>query len=328
MMQKKNGRTGVGKPVSVEARRGRVGSMAPKRRRVAAPLAMRGRDIFIASDATGRTAELVVKAALVQFRGAQVRLTLHSQVRTAGEVREIVQAAADVGGLVVHTMVLPELRTLMLTETRAHHVPTIDLLGPLLLRLEDLLELEPVRQPGLFRQQDEEYRRRFEVMDFTVRHDDGQDPADLPTADIVLVGVSRSSKTPLSMFLAWRGHRTANVPIVYQLPLPEELARVDPRKVVGLTISADRLLELRRSRLQQMATPPQFSYADPRQILAELDYARTLCGRAGWPQVDVTDKSVEEVASEVLILIGAERAPGTSSGKTAPRVPAWRRTSE
>lgn len=299
-----------------------------KSRPKAAAVGAAGRDIYIASDATGRTAELVVKAALVQFREAQVRLRMHPNVRTPEEVREVVQAAADVGGLVVHTMVLPALRTLMLTETRAHRVPSIDLLGPLLLRLEDLLELEPVRQPGLFRQQDEEYRRRFEVMDFTVRHDDGQDPQDLPQADIVLVGVSRTSKTPLSMFLAWRGYRVANVPIVNQLPLPEELGRVDPRKVVGLTITADRLLELRRSRLQQMATPPQFAYADPRQILAELDYARVLCGRSGWPQVDVTDKSVEEVASEVLILLGAEQAPGTTAGRPPLHIPAWRRTSE
>jgi hypothetical protein len=286
-----------------------------------------GREIFIASDATGRTAELVVRAALVQFQGADVRLRHLAQVRTREEVRAVVRTAAEAGGLIVHTMVLPELRTLMLTEARARKVPAIDLLGPLLLRLEDLLELEPVRQPGLFRQQDDEYRRRFEVMDFTVRHDDGQDAQDVLQADIVLVGVSRTSKTPLSMLLAWRGHRVANVPIVHNLPLPEELERVDPRKVVGLTITADRLLELRRSRLSQMETPPQFAFADPRQILAELEYAKRLCRHGGWTQVDVTDKSVEEVASEVLILTGIE-APPRPTRPPAGRPPAWRRTSE
>jgi hypothetical protein len=174
---------------------------------------------------------------------------------------------------------------------------------------------------------DEEYRRRFEAMDFTVRHDDGQDPQDLPSADIVLVGVSRTSKTPLSMFLAWRGHRVANVPIVQALPVPDALGRLEPRKVVGLTIKADRLLELRRSRLQQMETPPQFSYADPREILAELEYAKALCGRAGWSVVDVTDKSVEEVASEVLILTGFEQAPQRPP-RAAGQPPSWRRSSE
>ena len=287
-----------------------------------------GREIFIASDATGRTAELVVRAALVQFQGAAVRLRHRAQVRTPDDVREVVQAAADTGGLIVHTLVLPELRTLMLTEARAQKVPAIDLLGPLLLRLEDLLGLEPIRQPGLFRQMDEEYRRRFEAMDFTVRHDDGQDPQDLPQADIVLVGVSRTSKTPLSMFLAWRGHRVANVPIVQGLPLPEEMGRLELRKVVGLTITADRLLELRRSRLQQMEMPPQFSYADPRQILVELEYAKTLCGHGGWPVVDVTDKSVEEAAADVLILTGIEQPPARRTAKIAGRPSAWRRLSE
>jgi [pyruvate, water dikinase]-phosphate phosphotransferase / [pyruvate, water dikinase] kinase len=286
-----------------------------------------GRDVFIASDATGRTAEMVVRAALVQFRGAAVRLRHRAHVRTPDAVREVVRAAAAAGGLIVHTLVLPELRAVMLTEARAQGVAAIDLLGPLLLRLEDLLGLEPIRQPGLFRQMDDEYRRRFEAMDFTVRHDDGQDPQELPQANIVLVGVSRTSKTPLSMFLAWRGHRVANVPIVQGLPLPDEMGRLDLRKVVGLTIKADRLLELRRSRLQQMETPPQFSYADPRLILAELEYAKTLCGRGGWPVVDVTDKSVEEVASEVLILVGIEQ-PIRRPPKVPGRPSAWRRSSE
>jgi len=225
-------------------------------------------------------------------------------------------------------MVSSELRSLMLTEGRAHGIPTIDLLGPLLLRLEDLLRLQPMAKPGLFREMDQEYRRRFEVVEFAVKHDDGQDPRGLQQADIVLVGVSRTSKTPLSMFLAGRGLRVGNVPVVHKLPLPEELAGLDPRKVVGLTVRAERLLELRRARLQQMETPPKFPYADPRQIWAELDYAHDQFSRAGWPVVDVTDKSVEEVASEVLVLTGIEQPAGHLAAGRDYRPPAWRRTSE
>ncbi|OGB92272.1 MAG: hypothetical protein A2Z31_07440, partial [candidate division NC10 bacterium RBG_16_65_8] len=243
------------------------------------------RQIVVASDATGHTAEGVVRAALVQFRGAEVQIHLRSHIRTAGDVRDAVRQAGRVGGLIVHTLVSQDMRSLMLTEARAQRVPTIDLLGPLLLRLEDLLALQPLAQPGLFRDADAEYRRRFEVMDFTVRHDDGQASENLPQADLVLVGVSRTSKTPLSIFLAWRGLRVANVPIVHNLPLPEELARVAPQRVVGLTIKPERLLELRRSRLQQMETPPKFPYADVRQIWAELEYARGFCARGGWPMV-------------------------------------------
>jgi hypothetical protein len=286
------------------------------------------RQIVVASDATGHTAEVVVRAALVQFRGAAVQIHVRSHIRTAADVRDTVRQASRVGGLIVHTLVSQEMRRLILTEARAERVPTIDLLGPLLLRLEDLLVLQPLSTPGLFRDADAEYRRRFEVMDFTVRHDDGQAPDGLLQADLVLVGVSRTSKTPVSMFLGWRGFRVANVPVVHTLPPPAELARVPTHKVVGLTIKPERLLELRRSRLQQMETPPQFPYADIRQIWAELEYARGLCARAGWPMVDVTDKSVEEVAVEILVLTGLEE-PSRRLPPAHPGLPsAWRWTSE
>ena len=288
----------------------------------------RVRQVVVVSDATGRTAEMVVKAALVQFQGVDVQLHLRPHLSSAAGVRAAAQEAGKLGGLIVHTIVSSELRNLMLTEGRARGVPTIDLLGPLLLRLEDLLHLQPMAKPGLFREMDQEYRRRFEVVEFTVKHDDGQDPRGLLQADVVLVGVSRTSKTPLSMFLAGRGLRVANVPIVHSLPLPEELGRVDPRKVVGLTIRAERLLELRRARLQQMETPPKFPYADPRQIWAELDYAQARFQQAGWPVVDVTDKSIEEVAAEILILTGIEQPASRTVADRVHRLPAWRRTSE
>jgi [pyruvate, water dikinase]-phosphate phosphotransferase / [pyruvate, water dikinase] kinase len=286
------------------------------------------RRVVIVSDATGRTAEMVVRAALVQFQGAEVQLHVRPHVRTAAGVRAAAQEASKLRGLIVHTLVSPELRNLMLTEGRARGVPTIDLLGPLLLRLEDLLRLQPMAKPGLFREMDQEYRRRFEVVEFAVKHDDGQDPRGLHQAEVVLVGVSRTSKTPLSMFLAGRGLRVANVPIVHNLPLPEELARVDPRRVVGLSIRAERLLELRRARLQQMETPPKFPYADPQQIWAELDYAQARFKQAGWPVVDVTDKSLEEVAAEILILTGIEQPVSPPAADRGHRTPAWRRTSE
>lgn len=305
--------------------RGRRSASAPSGR-VAHRAA--GGQIVVASDATGHTAEVVVRAALAQFRGAEVQVHLRRNVRTPQDVRETVREAGQLGGLIVHTLVSQDMRSLMLTEARAQHVPTIDLLGPLLLRLEDLLALQPLATPGLFRDVDAEYRRRFDVMDFTVRHDDGQAPEGLLQAELILVGVSRTSKTPLSMFLAWRGLRVANVPIVHQLPLPEELSRIAPQRVVGLTIKPERLLELRRSRLQQMETPPKFPYADVRQIWSELEYARTLCAGAGWPMVDVTDKSIEEVAAEILVLTGLEQAGGRSGAGRAGIPPAWRRTSE
>jgi regulator of PEP synthase PpsR (kinase-PPPase family) len=286
------------------------------------------RQVVIVSDGSGRTAETVVRAALVQFRGAEVQLHVRPHVRTAAAVRAAAEEASARGAFIVHTLVSAEMRNLMLTEGRARGVATIDLLGPLLLRLEDLLQLQPMAKPGLFRETDQEYRHRFDVVEFTVKHDDGQDPRGLQQADVVLVGVSRTSKTPLSMFLAGRGLRVANVPVVRDLPLPEELGRVETRRVVGLTIKPERLLELRRARLQQMETPPKFPYADPRQIWAELDYARDQFNRAGWPVVDVTDKSIEEVAVEILTLTGIEERAGPRAGDRGHHPPAWRRTSE
>jgi hypothetical protein len=305
----------------------------PSRPPAAAPLHPKRKhgaahQVLIASDATGHTAEVVVRAALAQFRGAEVQLVRRPHIRTAEDVRETVREAREVGGLIVHTLVAQEMRSCMLTEARSRQVPTIDLFGPLLLRLEDLLSLHPLAKPGLFRDMDAEYRRRFEVMDFTVRHDDGQDAQGLLHADLVLVGVSRTSKTPLSIFLAWRGLRVANVPIVQSLPLPEELGRVASQKVVGLTIKVGRLQELRRSRLLQMETPPKFPYADGRQIWAELEYAQDLCVRGGWPLVDVTDKSIEEVAAEVLVLTGIEQPVRRPSPGRGAVPAAWRRTSE
>jgi regulator of PEP synthase PpsR (kinase-PPPase family) len=312
----------------IRSSRAREGGARGRPRRAAPASDRSARHVFVVSDATGRTAELVVRAALVQFQGADVQLTLRPHVRSAEAVRRVVEEAAGARGLIVHTVVSTALRNAILTEGRSRSVPTIDLLGPLLLRLEDLLRLQPMAKPGLFREMDQEYRRRFEVFEFAVKHDDGPDPRGLAQADVVLVGVSRTSKTPLSVFLAGRGLRTANVPVVHRLPLPAELFRLDPRKVVGLTIKADRLLELRRARLQQMETPPRFPYADPRQVWAELEYALRLFGQGGWPVVDVTDKSIEEVAAEILLLTGVERPPprAAAAGRRGP--PAWRRTSE
>jgi regulator of PEP synthase PpsR (kinase-PPPase family) len=321
--QPRPGATGPrGNPGS-KSRQGHSGGRSPSR--TSHPVLRR---VVIVSDASGRTAEMVVRAALVQFQGADVQLHVRPHVRTAGGVRAAARKASQLCGLIVHTLVSPELRNLMLTEGRARGVPTIDLLGPLLLRLEDLLRLQPMAKPGLFREMDEEYRRRFEVVEFAVKHDDGQDARGLYQAEVVLVGVSRTSKTPLSMFLAGRGLRVANVPIVHNLPLPAELARVDPRRVVGLSIKAERLLELRRARLKQMQTPPRFPYADPQEIWAELDYAHAQFTQAGWPVVDVTDKSIEEVAAEILILTGIQQPVPPPAADRGRRIPVWRRTSE
>lgn len=259
--------------------------------------------IFVVSDATGETAERVVRAALAQFRGAEVAIHRLSHVLTPERVKEAVEEAAKSGGFIVYTLVSEALRQAILEEGRIRDVATIDLLGPLLFRLSDLLRMPPLAQPGLFRQLSEDYQRRIEVLEFVVKHDDGQNLRGLPLADIVLVGVSRTSKTPLSIYLAGKGWRVANVPIVLDLPLPEELTKIDRRRVIGLTIKAERLQELRKARLAHLQVSAGLFYADLNHIRAELDYSLKLFRRFGWPIIDVTHKSIEETAAEVLALV-------------------------
>ncbi len=272
--------------------------------------------IFVVSDATGQTAEMVLQAALVQFQGAKVEIHRLGQIRTREQIAEVVREAARVKGFIVHTFVSEELRQVILSEGMRWDVATIDLLGPLLFRLEDLLKVPPLAKPGLFRQLQEDYHRRIEVLEFAVKHDDGQNVKDLVQADIVLIGVSRTSKTPLSIYLAGRGWKVANIPVILRMPLPEEVLRIEQQKIVGLTIKAERLLELRRARLARMEAGLDLAYADPEQIREELDYSRSLFRRFGWPVIDVTNKAIEETASEILAMRQREGEGRRPIGRT------------
>ncbi len=269
----------------------------------ALPFHGREYNIFVVSDATGFTAERVVGAALAQFEPDVAGVRRFSHIRTEDEVRDIVHRAARENGIIVHTLAVAELRETMLEEGRHYQVDTIDLMGPLLARLSTWLRVSPRAQPGLFRQIDEEYYRRIEAVDYTVKHDDGQNPQDLPSADIVVVGVSRTCKTPLCIYLSYRGWRVANVPVVRDIALPRPLAHVDQRRIVALTMHSDQLLSVRRARLRRMGHDLPGDYADYEGILQEVEMAQRLFARRGWPIVDVTNKSIEEIATEVIALV-------------------------
>jgi len=263
-----------------------------------------GHIVYVVSDATGATARRVVEAALAQFKGATVTVEQVPGVHDVAEVRRLVKQAARVGGTIVHTLVVPELRQAMLTEGRQRHVVTVDLMGPLVTRLSEVLELSPLARPGLQRQLDESYFERIGAIDFAVRHDDGRNPDDLPQADLVLIGVSRTSKTPISIFLAYRGWRVANVPIVANLEPPPPLFRVDRRKIIALTIQIERLILLRQVRANRMARGIPLEYASREHVKQELEWAELLTRRERWPVVDVTNKSIEECAAEIVDLQG------------------------
>jgi len=264
--------------------------------------------VFVVSDGTGVTAEQVLNAALTQFADADVEVERRPGVRTEEQVRQVVQEAAQAGGLVVHTLVSDRLRGVMLYSGRLYDVETIDLMGPLLARLSKQLAVSPSERPGLFRQLNEEYFRRTEAVEFALHHDDGLHTDDLSRAEMVLVGVSRTSKTPLSIYLALKGWFVANVPIVFGVRPPVALFDLPPERVCGLTIDPARLVDLRRVR-QERLRGATGDYAHPDFVRRELAYALDIFRRqAGWPVVDVTYKPIEELAAEVVAVVGVREA--------------------
>lgn len=263
----------------------------------------RARHVFIVSDATGATCETVVKAALSQFANVDVQLRLFSHVLSDEQIDEVMQQAAAVHGVVVYTMVSVELREKILQAGLRTAVPTVDILGPILTRLSDQLELSPMAQPGLFRHLDRAYYKRLEAVDYTVKHDDGLGMNTLHEAEIVLVGVSRTSKTPVSLYLSFRGWKVANIPLVPGIDLPPELERVDSNRIVGFLMQPEQLRTIRLKRQTHLGGARLGKYADLDAIEDERRYSRRLFAQRGWPMLDVTAKAIEETSSEVMRII-------------------------
>jgi regulator of PEP synthase PpsR (kinase-PPPase family) len=259
--------------------------------------------IFAISDGTSTTAHTVARAALVQF-DTTVEIERYREVRSAVELRKIIARAAKVDAVIVHTLISADLRTTVLKECRERNVASVDLLGPLLARLEEMLHLTPIGRPGALRPFDAENVQRIEAINYAVKHDDGQQIEELGEAEIVLVGVSRTGKTPLSIFLAYRGWRVANVPLVSGIDLPAEVDALPRKKVVALIADPSRLALLRQSRTERMGVRPQ-GYANLDHVKREIAYAYEVFDRhRDWPVVDVTNKSIEESAAEIINLIG------------------------
>ena len=258
--------------------------------------------IFVVSDGTGGTAKRALNAALTQFDGASVIIEERPNIRTLPQVEAVVQEAAEARGFIIHTLVSNEVRETMLRTGRIYNIPTFDLMGPLLERLSQQLSISPSMKPGLFRQLNEAYFRRIETMEFAFHHDDGLRSDELHKAEIVLVGVSRTFKTPLSIYLAFKGWLVANVPIIHDLPLPQILDELEPGIIFGLRSDPYRLAELRRFRDEHLSGATG-DYAKPEFVQKEMKYAlRLFSHHPNWPVIDVTSKPIEEIASEILAI--------------------------
>ena len=260
--------------------------------------------VYVLSDSTGLTAEKVTLAAMMQFSDTQVKVRRFPNVRTEAALRETLERAKEERALVVHTIGMRTLRDLATYETERLGIPTLDLLGPILNKLSTHLGLAPYNLPGLLHQLDDRYFHRVDAVEFTVRHDDGTGLDTIHEADIILAGVSRTSKTPLSMYMAHMGFRAANVPIVPGIPAPQELLDAPKEKIFGLVVRAESLLRVREERLRKLGVAKKTSYVDIRAIQAEVTEARRLFQKHGWRIVDVSGKAVEEVATEIMTLLG------------------------
>lgn len=257
--------------------------------------------MYLLSDSTGETVERVVRAALSQFQGGNSRLHRLSGLRSRADIDEALAGPKGTPGLIIYTLVNPDLAEYLRNEVEHYGLDAIDLISPLLYKLSDLLGRAPREEPGLLHQVDTEYFKRVEAVNFTVKQDDGQELRHLYRADMVLVGVSRTSKTPLSIYLAHKGYKVANVPLVKGIEPPRELFEIDQKKVVGLLIDAKRLVELRSARLRNLRQSPRGSYADFEVVEDELEWCRRIYrSNPHWQVIDVTNKSVEESAAEIL----------------------------
>jgi regulator of PEP synthase PpsR (kinase-PPPase family) len=259
------------------------------------------RRIEILSDSTGETAEKVVRAAMLQYPHAGAQIRLHTRVRTKEAARPVLESAAKDGALVVFTVVSPELREFIHAQSYELKVEALDLIGSLIGKLATFLDRQPINTPSGMLPLTDEYFRRIEAVEFAVKSDDGKEPRNFKKADLVLCGVSRTSKTPLSTLLAQRGLKVANQPIVLGVTLPPELEETPPDRVVGLTIEIDQLIEIRKARLKQLGMPTDASYGLREQVKQELDYARQIFAEhPQWPVIDVTGRAIEETAVIIL----------------------------
>jgi [pyruvate, water dikinase]-phosphate phosphotransferase / [pyruvate, water dikinase] kinase len=264
-------------------------------------------EIHIVSDSTGDTAARVARAAQGQFEDTDIELFRHARVKTREALEATVEAVGGRRAAVFYTLVEPDLRAAMAEIAHARGLVAIDVLGPALNAISTASGMPASTVAGRHGPLDAQYFRRVAAMEFAVKHDDGRGAENLHQADVVLVGVSRTSKTPTSMYLGHMGLMAANMPIVPAVDPPASLFDVDPWKVVGLTIDAERLAEVRRRRVRALAAGANARYADLHEIFEELDHAQRIFRRLGCPVLDVSNLAIEEAAARVADLVDERR---------------------
>ena len=257
-------------------------------------------NLHLVSDSTGETVSSVARAALAQFDDVEPEEFSWTLVRTKAQMERIIEAIKENPGAVIYTLVDNHLRDMLKIECARRGLPCIAILSTVVSELSSFLGLETHASPGKQHELNEDYFSRVDAISYALAHDDGQAHWDLEDADIILIGVSRTSKSPTCVYLAYKGHKTANIPFVLGCPLPPSLGTLKKPLVVGLTISPDRLQQIRKTRLQSLKQEEDTNYVDMEHMQEEIAESRKLFNKYKWPVIDVTKRSVEETAATIM----------------------------
>ena len=256
--------------------------------------------LYVLSDSIGETGELIARAAAKQFITESYEIRKYPFISDEKEIREIFDEAVTGGSIFLYTTVLLDIKNLIDELGKAKNIPTIDIMPPPMKSLESILGYAPKREAGLIRRIDEDYFKKVEAVEFAVKYDDGKDPRGIEKADICLIGISRTSKTPLSMYLANKNFKVVNVPLVPEIGVPDELYKKDRRRIIGLVADAKKLIEIRTERLKTLGLTNSANYASVDRIQKELEYSMEIMMNLNCEIIDVSTRAIEETASIII----------------------------
>lgn len=257
--------------------------------------------IYVISDSVGETAQQVTKAAISQFKlNDDYEIRRFPYVIEIDFLKEILESAKEENAIVIYTLVEKELLEFTEQFCTEENLNCVDLMTPILRQISSKIGIKPKREPGIIRKLDESYFKRVEAIEFAVKYDDGKDQRGILQADVVLLGISRTSKTPLSMYLANKNIKVANVPLVPEIPIPKEVFEINQKKIIGLTNTPEKLNQIRQERLKSLGLSSNANYAKFDRILQELDYSDKIMKKVGCPVIDVSNKAIEETAGIIM----------------------------
>lgn len=260
--------------------------------------------VYVISDSVGETAQQVTKAAVSQFKiNENYEIRRFPYVVDDKFLLDVLSSAKNEDAIIVYTLVDEKLLNTAKNYCEREGLSNVDLMTPILNEISKKTNTKPKREPGIIRKLDDTYFKRVEAIEFAVKYDDGKDPRGILKADIVLLGISRTSKTPLSMYLANKNMKVANVPLVPEIPIPKEVFEINPKKIIGLTNTPEKLNRIRQERLKALGLSSNASYANLERILQELDYSEKVMKKIGCPVIDVSSKAIEETAGIIIDII-------------------------